>query len=87
MLPRSVLPAAQLDSNSEEILTMRKTITWAVILATLGAYLYVRLVVLGPPLEPGKPAPEITGEDLDGVPMKLSDFRGKVVVLDFWGNW
>ena len=35
----------------------------------------------------GKPAPEIEGEDIDGKPMKLSDFRGKVVLLDFWGHW
>lgn len=35
----------------------------------------------------GQPAPEITGVDLHGKPMKLSDFRGKVVVLDFWGDW
>ncbi len=35
----------------------------------------------------GKPAPEIVGEDLNGKPMKLSDYRGKVVVLDFWGDW
>jgi hypothetical protein len=35
----------------------------------------------------GKVAPEIEGEDLDGKPMKLSDYRGKVVVLDFWGDW
>ncbi len=35
----------------------------------------------------GKVAPEIEGEDLDGKPMKLGDFRGKVVVLDFWGDW
>jgi cytochrome oxidase Cu insertion factor (SCO1/SenC/PrrC family) len=32
-------------------------------------------------------APEIQGDDVDGQPMKLSDFRGKVVLLDFWGNW
>jgi RNA polymerase sigma factor (sigma-70 family) len=32
----------------------------------------------------GKPAPEIDGADLDGQPMKLSDYRGKVVVLVFW---
>ena len=32
----------------------------------------------------GKPAPEITGTDLDGRPFKLSDYRGKVVLLDFW---
>jgi len=31
----------------------------------------------------GQNAPEITGEDLDGRPMKLSDYRGKVIVLNF----
>ncbi len=35
----------------------------------------------------GQVAPEISGADLDGEPMKLSDYRGKVVVLDFWGHW
>jgi cytochrome oxidase Cu insertion factor (SCO1/SenC/PrrC family) len=35
----------------------------------------------------GQVAPDIEGDDLDGVPFKLSDYRGKVVVLDFWGNW
>jgi hypothetical protein len=38
-------------------------------------------------LQPGQPAPEITREDVNGRPMKLSDYRGKVVVLDFWGHW
>ncbi len=31
----------------------------------------------------GRPAPAIEGRDLDGEPMKLDDYRGKVVVLDF----
>lgn len=35
----------------------------------------------------GQTAPDIDGEDLDGVKFKLSDYRGKVVVLDFWGDW
>jgi hypothetical protein len=38
-------------------------------------------------LGPGGPAPEIAGEDTDGKKFKLSDYRGKVVLLDFWGNW
>jgi hypothetical protein len=35
----------------------------------------------------GKVAPDIEGEDVDGKKFKLSDYQGKVVVLDFWGNW
>lgn len=35
----------------------------------------------------GQVIPEIAGIDLDGVPFRLSDYRGKVVVLDFWGDW
>jgi len=35
----------------------------------------------------GQVAPEIVAEDLDGQTFKLSDYRGKVVLLDFWGNW
>jgi hypothetical protein len=38
-------------------------------------------------LEVGNRAMEISGEDIDGRRFKLSDYRGKVVVLDFWGNW
>jgi thiol-disulfide isomerase/thioredoxin len=42
-----------------------------------------------PPLgvEVGFLAPEIDGTDLNGQRFKLSDHRGKVVVLDFWGDW
>lgn len=35
----------------------------------------------------GKVAPDLEGEDLEGKPLKLSDYRGKVVVLSFWGTW
>jgi hypothetical protein len=38
-------------------------------------------------LEVGKSAPDIAGRDADGKPMKLSDFKGRVVVLDFFGDW
>ena len=38
-------------------------------------------------LNVGQPAPDISGEDIDGVAFKLSDYRGKVVFLDFWGYW
>lgn len=38
-------------------------------------------------LQIGMEAPDIEAADLDGVEFKLSDYRGKVVLLDFWGNW
>lgn len=40
-----------------------------------------------PNLMIGKPAPEIESTTLDGKKAKLSDLRGKVVVLDFWATW
>lgn len=36
---------------------------------------------------PGEVAPDIYGADADGVTFKLSDYRGKVVMLDFWADW
>lgn len=35
----------------------------------------------------GMTAPDIDGVDLDGVAFKLRDYQGKVVFLDFWGDW
>jgi hypothetical protein len=38
-------------------------------------------------LRVGKEAPDIEGEDQDGKRFKLSDHRGKVVLLDFWNQF
>ena len=38
-------------------------------------------------LTAGTPAPDFTANDKDGKPVKLSDYQGKVVVLDFWATW
>ncbi len=32
-------------------------------------------------------APDFQLKDLNGQPVKLSDYRGKVVLLNFWGTW
>jgi peroxiredoxin len=34
-----------------------------------------------------KPAPDFTLKDASGNPVKLSDFHGKVVLLNFWATW
>ena len=38
-------------------------------------------------LQIGKTAPDFEAADVDGAKFKLSEFRGKVVVLKFWGFW
>lgn len=35
----------------------------------------------------GRPAPDFTLKDINGETVSLPDFRGKVVLLDFWATW
>ncbi|MET4107562.1 TlpA disulfide reductase family protein [Hymenobacter sp. UYP22] len=46
-----------------------------------------QLLAEGQHLQPGQPAPAFTLLDQKGQPVSLTDFRGKVVYLDFWGTW
>lgn len=38
-------------------------------------------------LQVGKSAPNIEEQDLDGLTFSLDEYRGKIVMLDFWGDW
>jgi hypothetical protein len=55
--------------------------------STMKELAHIKLDALRDPVTVGKAVPEIEGEDIDGKKFKLSDYRGKVVLLDFWGNW
>src|SRR5205823_5848863 len=35
----------------------------------------------------GHPLPKVTCQDLDGKKVQLSDYKGKVVVVDVWATW
>jgi thiol-disulfide isomerase/thioredoxin len=66
---------------------------WAFATAVIAAVVAVLAVVgaLMPATpdgaRPNKPAPEIASVTPDGKPIKLSDFKGKVVLLNFWATW
>lgn len=38
-------------------------------------------------IEVGKPAPDFTLKNLDGESVSLSDYEGKIVLLNFWATW
>jgi thiol-disulfide isomerase/thioredoxin len=70
----------------------------AVAAALLGAALAVTFVTQGKteaadtnfvtyPVGHRPLAPEFTGTSLTGGTIKLSDYRGKTLVLNFWGSW
>lgn len=39
------------------------------------------------PVSIGHKAPDFTTMGIDGKPVKLSDYKGKYVLLDFWASW
>lgn len=38
-------------------------------------------------LEVGKKVPDFKMTDLDGEPVNISDYKGKIVMLNFWATW
>jgi peroxiredoxin len=41
----------------------------------------------GPPAAVHSVAPDFSLQDLNGQPLDLTNYRGKVVLLDFWATW
>jgi AhpC/TSA family len=53
----------------------------------LAAAVFIGCLTTSTGLSRGKPAPDIHGSDADGRQLQLSDYRGKVVLLDFWASY
>ena len=69
---------------------MKKWLTPIVLLAVcLGAYLLARHHQKTGPIgsRPGEIAPQFSLQGLDGRPLNLAEYRGKVVLLNFWATW
>jgi peroxiredoxin len=49
--------------------------------------LFIKQMAVIKPISVGHKAPDFTIGGIDGKPIKLSDYKGKYVMLDFWASW
>lgn len=62
-------------------------IVFAFVLVMAGLAVIQGYMDKGDYLKPGDPTPEATFTRLDGTPVKMSSFKGKVILVDFWATW
>jgi peroxiredoxin len=48
---------------------------------------FVKAMEAVKPVSVGHTAPDFSLLDIDGKPVKLSDYKGKYLMLDFWASW
>jgi peroxiredoxin len=81
----------------KEINMVKKALAASIFVFVLGLALFVAMDRDGQPettgsqivhaAEAGKPAPPFTLVNLDGKEVKLADYQGKKVMLNFWATW
>ena len=59
----------------------------AIVTLVLIAGCDVQHISLNSDLEIGSAFPALEGTDIDGQSISMSEFEGKVVLLDFFGDW
>jgi cytochrome c biogenesis protein CcmG/thiol:disulfide interchange protein DsbE len=86
-------PANSPEETIEMQLEAQNRPQWGRIFAWIGLGLLLLILFLGllraqeGPVAVGKRAPDFTLTSFDGQEYRLSDLRGKVVVLNFWASW
>jgi thiol-disulfide isomerase/thioredoxin len=67
--------------------TLASSALLALLLTACSSYQSVEAAVAIKPAKDRKPAPDFTLKDSSGKPVRLSEYKGKVVLLDFWATW
>lgn len=65
----------------------RRTATGMVAVVLLAAAAIFLLQRHAPRRPPPTTVPDVAMTQLNGAPLRLADYRGKVVLLDFWASW
>ena len=83
------IPAARRAVSIREgmIFLQPQTVARALLLVLMGAFIFVILQPGDAPPAVGEVAPDFELSDLQGQAVRLSKYRGKVVVLNFWATW
>lgn len=78
-----------IEARRLELVRSARALFAEVSAAPVGVYkdLAARFVSEIDTVQIGMPAVATSGEDASGKPLRLADFKGKVVLLDFWGFW
>jgi len=58
-----------------------------IVLFIMGAIFIGRYIYKKPNVDPGEMAPPVTGQLLSGEAFELSDLKGSIILVDFWGSW
>jgi len=59
---------------------------WLLLVSLVGCH-QDTTVKLGRGLKPGDSFPSLEGKNIYGRPVKASDYHGKVILLNFFGDW
>lgn len=65
----------------------KRALSLAAAALAVGVIAYLATRPAGAGLDVGSPAPEFRLTDLSGRSVSLADYKGKVVLLDFWATW
>ena len=88
-------PSSPVATATGDVPRPRHTARWAALAVGLVVALLVGVLATRPPASDvvapspivGQPAPEVEGPGLDGSTVRLSDLRGRWVVVNFFATW
>ncbi|MEO6404459.1 MAG: TlpA disulfide reductase family protein, partial [Ferruginibacter sp.] len=84
--PLAIYRHNQLTGNDKKMDQMYQGLSPAIQASSIGNYI-AKLIADSTRNPIGEPLPDFSQQDTSGAMVKLSSFRGKYVLVDFWASW